>query len=136
MRFWCLFVLACFPALAQLAPTTIVTGTVADPSGSAVPSAALDLTNTATRWTRHTTTDDQGRFQFTLVPPGRYDVLVTAGGFASIRREGVNLDVDVPATLRFTLSVATATTSITIHEDVPGGLAIRRSPPGGRRAVY
>jgi Carboxypeptidase regulatory-like domain len=68
MRFCCLFVLACFPALAQLAPTTSVSGTVADPSGSVMPNAALELTNTATRWTRHTTTDDQGRFQFTLLP--------------------------------------------------------------------
>jgi hypothetical protein len=119
MKPCCWIVLACFPALAQLTPTTSVSGAVTDPSGSAVPSATLDLTNRATHWTRHTTTDAQGRFQFTLVPPGRYDVGVSAGGFASIRQEGVNLDVDVPATLRFTLSVASSTTSITIHADAP-----------------
>src|SRR5207245_8707660 len=107
------------PAFAQSAPTTSLSGTVTDPSGSFVPNANVDLTNTGTRWTRHTTADSQGRFQFSLVPPGRYDLEVAAAGFTTVRQQGIHLDADVPATLRLTLPVAAATTSITIQADAP-----------------
>jgi hypothetical protein len=106
-------------AFGQSAPTTSLSGTVTDPSGSFVPNAALDLTNIGTRWTRHAVTDSQGRFQFTLVPPGRYDLEVTATGFTSVHQQGINLDADVPATVRLTLSVASAQTSITIQAGAP-----------------
>jgi hypothetical protein len=98
---------------------TSLSGTVVDPAGSFVPSAALDLTNNGTGWTRHTTTDSQGRFQFTLVPPGRYDLVTVATGFTTQRQQGINLDADVPANLRLPLSVASAQTSITIEADAP-----------------
>src|SRR5215467_12253159 len=111
----------CFTAVmfGQSAPTTSLSGTVADPSGSLVPNAAIELTNVATRWTRNTTTDAQGHFLFTLVPPGRYDLQVTATGFTVLRQQGFSLDVDVPVNLPLKLAVAGASTSITIQEDAP-----------------
>jgi hypothetical protein len=111
--------LSAISLFAQAGPTTSLSGTVSDQSGAVVPNAALELTNQATHWNRKTTTDPQGRFQFTLVPPGRYDVNLTATGFASIRQQGMQLDADVPATLRLTVSVAASVTQITIKEDAP-----------------
>src|SRR5579864_1701424 len=113
MRFRIIFlcVASILPALAQVAPSTTLTGTVADASGAMIPSASLDLTNTATRWSRKTTTDPQGRFVFTNVPPGAYTLEASADGFASVRQQNLRLDADVPATLRFTLSVAAAATA-------------------------
>jgi carboxypeptidase family protein len=113
-----LFILA-VSAFAQSAPTTSLSGTVLDPSSAVVPSATIELTNNGTGWTRQTTTDSQGRFQFNLVPPGRYDLQVTAAGFTSVRQQGINLDVDVPANLRLILAVASSQTSITIQADAP-----------------
>ena len=111
----------CFAAVlfGQSAPTTSLSGTVADPSGSFVPNAAVALTNIATHWTRNTTTDTQGHFLFTLVPPGRYDLQVTATGFTVLRQQNFGLDVDVPVNLQLKLAVAGASTSITIQEDAP-----------------
>src|SRR6185369_6206083 len=119
MRFTALVL--CFAAVmfGQSAPTTSLSGTVADPSGSLVPDAAIELTNVATRWTRNTITDSQGHFLFTLVPPGRYDLQVTAKGFNVLRQQGFSLDVDVPVNLQLKVAVAGAATSITIQEDAP-----------------
>src|SRR5215471_3394113 len=119
LRRFCLALLSAAALFAQSAPTTSFSGTVADPSGSMVPDAALELTNTGTHWTRKTESDVQGRFLFTLVPPGVYELRVSAEGFATIRQDGIRLDVDVPATLRLNLAVAGATTTVTIREDAP-----------------
>ena len=108
---------ASWPMLAQVAPTSSLTGTVSDPSGSLIPNAEVVLTNNVTQWTRHLTTDTQGRFQFTLVPPGGYELQVTASGFAPARQENINLDVNVPATIRLTLSLATSTSAVTVQAE-------------------
>lgn len=112
-----LFCVMGIPAWTQSAPTTNLSGTITDPSGSFIPGAILDLTNKGTQWTRHTATDAQGRFQFILVPPGTYDLQVAATGFTSVRQQGIRLDADVPATVRLSLSVAGAQTSITVEAD-------------------
>jgi hypothetical protein len=119
LRRFCIPLLFAAALFAQSAPTTSLSGTVADPSGSMVPHAALELTNAGTHLTRKTESDVQGRFLFTLVPPGVYELRVSADGFATIRQDGIRLDVDVPATLRFNLSVASSATAITIKEDAP-----------------
>jgi hypothetical protein len=104
-------------AFGQSSPTTSLSGTVSDPTGAVVPNAALELTNAGTHWTRKTTSDTEGRFLFTLVPPGIYDIRTNAAGFTPLRQEGLRLDADVPATLRVTVSVAASATSITIQAD-------------------
>src|SRR3954452_21485511 len=100
-----LFLLLTASAFAQSAPMTSLSGTVSDPSSSVIPNATLDLTNPGTGWTRHTVTDPQGHFQFTSVPPGRYDLAIAATGFTTVKQQGISLDADVPASVRLTLPV-------------------------------
>ncbi len=59
-----------------------LTGTVTDPSGAVVPSAAVTLRNTGTGETRSTTTNSNGSYRFSLLRPGSYSVAVTAPGFS------------------------------------------------------
>ena len=63
-------------------------GTVTDPSGAAVPNAAVELDGTAGKRTR---TDGSGEYSFPRLAPGRYGVKVTAKGFA-VARGNVTMD--------------------------------------------
>jgi hypothetical protein len=103
----------------QVAPTSSLLGTLVDETAAVVLNASLELTNQATHVQRRLKSDSQGRFQFSLIPPGLYDLQVTANGFAPFRQQGIKLDVDVPATLRLTLSVAASATRITVEADAP-----------------
>ena len=113
------FSLARFAALAQVTPATTLSGTVVDATGASVPSAAIELTNTDTHFTKRTETDTQGRFLFNLVPPGAYDLTVTAKGFSTYNQRGITLDVNVPASVRVTLAVSGTTEQVTVHANAP-----------------
>lgn len=103
----------------QSAPTTNLSGTVSDASGSAVPNVALDLTNADTHFAKRATSDQQGRFLFSLMPPGRYSLSALANGFTAFTQQGLTLDVDVPVNLRVKLAVAGSTQQVTVTADAP-----------------
>jgi hypothetical protein len=66
---------------AQTGGTGIVVGTVTDPSGAAVPGATVTLTDAATNSERTTTTNEDGRYDFPNVPPGKYNLTISKAGF-------------------------------------------------------
>ena len=68
------------PAAAQVLYGSVV-GAVTDPSGAVIPGATVTLTNKATGLKQDDKTDEGGRYSFVNVPPGKYDVRVTATGF-------------------------------------------------------
>ncbi|MGH9507998.1 MAG: carboxypeptidase-like regulatory domain-containing protein, partial [Terriglobales bacterium] len=58
--------------------TTSVRGAVTDPSGAAIPGAAVTITNVATNTVRRSATDQDGRYTFAAVLPGTYTLQVRA----------------------------------------------------------
>lgn len=96
------FSLASF-TFAQTA-TTSLRGTVKDPSGAVVPGAAISLTDNATGKVLQTTSGSGGEYQFNQIPPAKYTIKVTAGGFAN-QTKVAELLVNQPATIDFALSV-------------------------------
>ncbi|HSL53594.1 MAG TPA: carboxypeptidase-like regulatory domain-containing protein, partial [Pyrinomonadaceae bacterium] len=62
-----------------------LSGTVIDPNDAAIPNASIKLINHATSQVRDLTTKDSGDFAFTLLPPGRYKLEVTANGFTTVQ---------------------------------------------------
>ena len=99
--------------------TTSLRGTVTDPSGAAIPNATVHLINTDTNLERTATTDSQGSYVFSQLPPGHYSVLVAAAGFSKYAQKGIELLVNTPATLNVTMKVGEATQTVTVTEQAP-----------------
>jgi hypothetical protein len=71
--------------------TGIISGSLVDSSGAAVPNAQIRLVQSATGVERVVTTNILGDFVITAVDPGPYDLNVTASGFKSFERKGMVL---------------------------------------------
>src|SRR5437870_1394893 len=68
-------------------------GTVTDPSGAPVAAASVEVRHVETGTPRALVTDEGGRWREPVLPPGEYQVRVTARGFQTIVRKGVHLAV-------------------------------------------
>ena len=80
-------------------------GYVRDPSGAAVTGATVTVRNPATNFSRDVTTNDEGYYQITNLPPGNYEITVEAAGFSKGRIPSATLtvgqraDLDIPLTV-------------------------------------
>jgi len=81
-----------------------ISGMVLDPSGAVIPQATLDLVNTGQQITYHASSNRQGLYSFPDLPVGRYQLTVSAPGFASQTKTGLQLNAD--SALRVDVTVA------------------------------
>jgi Carboxypeptidase regulatory-like domain len=98
--------------------TTSLGGTVTDKSGAVISGASVTLTLATTKATRVNTTNSSGEFQFSQLPPGRYDLSVSAPGFGSAEKNGMDLLVSQPATVNVSLAIASVTAQVNVTSDV------------------
>src|ERR1041385_1664197 len=84
-----LVTLACVTAFGQ-GGTSTINGTVVDPQGNVVPGATATLSNASKNFSRSQTTTDGGHFNFALIPPGEYQLIVEAKGFKKAVVKEVN----------------------------------------------
>ena len=87
----CLLLLSAAAAWGQA--TTSIRGSVTDPSGGAIVGASVTLVNTDSKIERKSSTNEDGSYQFTFLPPGTYTLTVMASGFQSFEKEGLVLPV-------------------------------------------
>ena len=75
-----------------------IVGQVLDFSSATISGAEVTVRNTATNFTRTTTTDDMGRYAVSLLPLGPYEVTIKAPGFnIAVRETSVGLGNSVTA---------------------------------------
>ncbi len=111
----CAVVLSVVPALAQPAVSSL-SGRVVDPSGGAMPGASVVVRNTATGVEWSLTAGADGRFQLLSLPPGAYEVVITArdAGFAPWRVTDLALPVGQVAHVDAELRVGAITEPVEV----------------------
>jgi hypothetical protein len=112
------FLLSAVCAYSQATNGTI-NGTVTDPSNAAVAGAPVSLTNLGTAETRTATTNDSGFYQFENLPPGQYRISVDQSGFQKITRDNIELQVDSTLRINLTLTLGSATQTVTVVSGTP-----------------
>jgi hypothetical protein len=100
-------------ALAQQ-PTGGIEGSVADPTGAVVPNATITAKSKSTNQTRTVTSNDEGQYQLTQLPPDVYEVRVTAPSFKTSVAKDVAVAVGTNVALDFKLEVGGANEEVTI----------------------
>jgi hypothetical protein len=123
-----------------LLSAAVVEGVVKDPSGTAVPGAAVILKNSETAMSENALTDAQGHFAFADVAPGKYVLTIQHDGFEDADKK---IDVaDAFLTLAFAMKIATQQTVVEVGgqrsafaNSDPNYVALRNASPGASYRV-
>ena len=122
---WAVFILALavvFPTLSFAqsdAASGAITGTVLDADGSPLPGVSITATNIQTGFSRTRQTDEAGRYDLRLLPPGTYNVLGELDGFASFEQQGVSINIGSRVVLPMTLGLSNVTEEIIVTSEAP-----------------
>jgi Carboxypeptidase regulatory-like domain len=102
-----------------LAQASIV-GVVRDSSGGVLPGVTVEASSPALiEKVRSAVTDGTGQYRIENLRPGLYTVVFTLGGFASVRREGVELTGSFAATVNVDLRVGAVEETVTVTGEAP-----------------
>jgi len=115
--FFLLFILAA-GAFAQESRAT-VSGTVVDPTGAAVPSAAITIREVRTGVETHTKSNAAGEFNAPFLLPGEYQLQAEAPGFRTFLRRGIALSSIDRAVIEVKLEVGQASQTVNVVGEAP-----------------
>jgi hypothetical protein len=99
---------------AQTASSGGITGLVTDPQGGSVPGADVTLTDIATNSKQTSTTNDSGRYNFPVVNPGLYDIVVTKTGFKTAKMAQQKASIGLVLTVNVTLEVGSLSETVVV----------------------
>jgi hypothetical protein len=103
-------------AVAQVATADLHVG-VKDANGAVVKNATVTVRNTAQGLERTQTVNVDGEYQFRSLPPGHYEVTITAPNFAKAVAKDVVITVGQVAELPVKMDLATVTQEVTVSTE-------------------
>jgi hypothetical protein len=120
---WCVAALSvCLLTTAVRAQESInhasIGGRVTDPQGGVVPGALVTVRQLATDVTVTATADEAGRFRFSNLRVGAYEVTVSQSGFGSAVRQ-LALNAGAAFEIPFTLSLEDIAATVTVRAEAP-----------------
>lgn len=115
----CFASLYSFSALAQSQTTGRIVGTVKDANGAVIAGVGVTVINKATGEERKVTADAQGDYIVPLLPPGDYQVTVTANGFNKFVTEDVRVAITETTTVNAKLAAGGLSETVTVNAAPP-----------------
>jgi hypothetical protein len=105
---------------AAFAQATGIAGVVKDTTGAVMPGVTVEASSPALiERVRSVTTDAQGQYKILDLRPGTYTVTFTLPGFATVKREGVELPATFTATVNADLKVGALEETVTVSGASP-----------------
>ncbi len=114
-----------FPALATSAAaqggtaTATLNGRITDDTGGVLPGVTVTLTQLATNQSRVVVTNEEGRYTFPGLQPGRYSFTAELAGFATSTRPELTFNVGAVATIDQVMRVSQLSETITVTGESP-----------------
>src|SRR5215470_5302811 len=99
--------------------TSVVTGTVTDASGGAIPGVDITLTNQETGTKQQTLTNETGSYRFSALPPGTYRIAAELAGFDRLSRGPLTLQVSQTLPIDLILQVGQIGQTVEVTEAAP-----------------
>jgi hypothetical protein len=99
--------------------TGSMSGRVLDPQQALVPKARAEAVRTETNIGRQTETNEYGHYSFPSLQPGTYELRVQAGGFKSVKRTGIRLNVGDELSVDIALELGPAAEQVTVEAAAP-----------------
>jgi hypothetical protein len=96
-----------------------ITGTVSDPGGAVVASAAVQAKHVETGTVYDTTTTTTGNYTLGQLPVGTYEVTITVPGFKKYTRTGLSVQVAATVRVDVVLEVGAVSDAVTVNEAAP-----------------
>ncbi|HXU82219.1 MAG TPA: carboxypeptidase regulatory-like domain-containing protein, partial [Polyangia bacterium] len=110
--------LGAMPLYAQRTTGGIV-GTVRDASGAVLPGVAVSLTGATVVGTQTATTNEEGFYRITNLPPGTYDLSYTLAGFRTVARKGLRVNVGLTLEENASLEVSQREEQVEVVAEAP-----------------
>jgi hypothetical protein len=106
-------------AAAQVVVVGELGGQVKDETGAALPGASVVALSVERGFTRNSTTDSAGKFRFSEIQPGRYNVTVTLSGFSTVTLTDNLVESNKKTDLPVTMKLSSAKAEVNVTGEVP-----------------
>ena len=101
-----------------------IEGKVTDPKGAAVVGALVTVTDESNNQRLTAVTNQEGRYKIEGLPAGVYTLVISASGFAEVRKEAVKVDEGATVPVDMRLEIAPVEAQVT----VPGAMKANSDP--------
>jgi hypothetical protein len=95
--------------------TSAIAGVISDATGAVIPSATVTVTEIATGQARTSSGSATGEYVVSQLPPGKYEVKVTARGFETSVASGVTVEIAQRARLDFTMKLGAVSEQVEVQ---------------------